>query len=179
MTENDDSQFVDLLTSHQSIIRAYVITLLPGSPGVDDVIQNTNRSIWINRNNFKLGTNFKAWSFTMARDQVMAYRKTIKRQRLVSLDDDVLDLLAKSCENDDDNIDDRHEALKGCLAKLKPDDRQLILHRYWSKTPLHDYALISKLSLGSWKTRLFRIREALKKCISTQLQQQSLPPETI
>lgn len=70
--DQDSEDFVDLLTSHQGIIRAYIISLLPGSPGVDDVIQNTNRTLWINRSNYKLGTNFKAWALTMSRFQVMA-----------------------------------------------------------------------------------------------------------
>lgn len=169
MLAEDENEFVDLLTRHQAMIRAFVITLLPGSPGVDDVIQNTNRTLWINRTNFEMGTNFKAWAFTMARFQVMAYRKTLKRQRLVTLDEDVAMTLAQECQEDSDSEIDLHEALKCCLEKLETEDRELILHRYWCKTQLKDFALTSKLSINALKTRLFRIRASLKKCINHRL----------
>lgn len=37
-----EQKFVGLLVSHQSLIRAYVISLMPGLPEAEDVIQNTS-----------------------------------------------------------------------------------------------------------------------------------------
>jgi RNA polymerase sigma-70 factor (ECF subfamily) len=51
---------VQLLVTHQSVIRAFVISLLPGVSETDDVIQNTNEILWTKRESFELGTNFKA-----------------------------------------------------------------------------------------------------------------------
>lgn len=175
--DKDSEDFVDLLTSHQGIIRAYIISLLPGSPGVDDVIQNTNRTLWINRSNYKLGTNFKAWALTMSRFQVMAYRKTMKRQGLVALDEDILNLIALESQEEDEPLEELHQALGLCLKKLQTNDRELLLHRYWSNIRLKDYAITAKMSVGALKLRLFRLRAALKDCINQQLEQPH-PPQT-
>ncbi len=77
MTGEDEEQFVQLLADHQVAIRAFIVSLLPGAPGVDDVIQETNMVLWRKRESFELGTSFKAWSFTVARFQMMRHRKTL------------------------------------------------------------------------------------------------------
>lgn len=40
--EAREREFVNLLVSHQSLIRAYVISMLPGLPEAEDVIQITS-----------------------------------------------------------------------------------------------------------------------------------------
>jgi RNA polymerase sigma-70 factor (ECF subfamily) len=59
-TDEQEKEFVQLLVTHQSVIRAFVISLLPGVSETDDVIQNTNEILWTKRESFELGTNFKA-----------------------------------------------------------------------------------------------------------------------
>ena len=72
MTDNEeqDSEFVALLTDHQSALRLYVASLLPGEPGAADVAQLANTTIWKKREDFEAGTNFKAWIFAIASGEV-------------------------------------------------------------------------------------------------------------
>lgn len=67
-----EETFVRLLVSHQAALHAFVLALLPGDPDADDVVQEVNTSIWQKREEFTVGTNFKAWMFTVARFKVMA-----------------------------------------------------------------------------------------------------------
>lgn len=85
---------MNLLVSHQPLIRAFVISLLPGLPEAEEVIQNTNQVLWARRDSFTLGTNFKAWALASARFQTMALQQKLHRERRLPLDDDVMDLLA-------------------------------------------------------------------------------------
>ena len=57
---DDLKDYVKLITDHQGNIRAFVVSLMPGSPDVADVVQETNAALWIKRKNFKHGTNFIA-----------------------------------------------------------------------------------------------------------------------
>ena len=82
-TLQQEKEFVNLLVSHQSQIRAFVISLLPGVSEAEDVIQNTNEVLWTKRETFELGSNFKAWALTTARFQVMALQQKLKRERKV------------------------------------------------------------------------------------------------
>ncbi|WP_193211398.1 sigma-70 family RNA polymerase sigma factor [Luteolibacter marinus] len=167
MEQEPDSVFVKLLTDHQSIIRSFVISLLPGAPGVDDVIQETNVLLWKRRETFEPGTNFKAWALTTARYQAMTYCWILKKRRWVTLDDDVAELVASEMEEKLDRlmVEKRIEALRSCIEEVRPDDRELLMQRYWHKTRLQDFAVIHGRSMNGLKVQLFRLRSALKRCI--------------
>lgn len=171
MSEVPEIEFVKLLTDHQASIRAFVISLLPGAPGVDDVIQETNAALWTHRAKFEMGTNFRAWALTTARFQVMAHCRTLKRRRWVTLDSDVAEAIADDieCQTDPDFMARRIQALQTCIEKVRPDDRELLMQRYWHKTRLQDFAVTHRRSLSGLKVQLFRLRAALKRCIETQL----------
>jgi RNA polymerase sigma-70 factor (ECF subfamily) len=177
MDADPDIPFVKLLTEHQSVICSFVISLLPGAPGVDDVIQETNALLWTKRGQFELGTNFRAWALTIARFQVMAHLRVLKQRRWVTLDDDVAELLADELEEHADSglIDKRIEALTTCLGKLRPEDHELLMQRYWRKIRLQDFAVSRGRSLSGLKVQLFRLRAALKRCIEDRLGRECLP----
>ncbi|BCX47455.1 DNA-directed RNA polymerase sigma-70 factor [Haloferula helveola] len=173
-----DVQFVQLLTEHQNIIRSFIISLLPGAPGVDDVIQNTNAVLWRKRADFTHGTNFRAWAFSIARFQTMAYLKQLKRRRWVTLDPDVAIKIADDIEARPETPEDqecRLEALDDCLGKLRPKDRELLVQRYWHRTRLQDFAVTSQRSVQALKVTLFRLRAGLKRCIEESVADPSKP----
>ena len=75
-------EFVQLLTSHQSRLYAYVLSLLGNRTQAEDVMQETNAVLWRKAHDFKLGTNFGAWMLKVAHFQVMAHRRKLTRDRL-------------------------------------------------------------------------------------------------
>jgi RNA polymerase sigma-70 factor (ECF subfamily) len=68
-----------------------------------------------------------------------------------------------------DQADFRHAALKNCLGKLKPKDRELLDARYCRNTPLGDLAAKLARPVGTIKKSLQRIRRALQGCIERTL----------
>jgi len=90
-------EFVQLLTSHQSRLYAYVLSLLGDRTQADDVLQETNSVLWRKANEFELGTNFGAWMLKVAYFQVMAHRRRLTRDRLV-FDDDFLQDIAEDAK---------------------------------------------------------------------------------
>lgn len=173
-TENadHDAQIVALLTDHQSAIRYYVASLLPGEPSAADVAQHANATLWKKRADFTPGTNFKAWAFSVARYEVLNFRKTQARDARLGLtfSDELEDIIADEITDHADDLDGHQEALHACLQKLKPADRQLVQHRYFLRTPLKDVAEKTGRPVGSLKVTLHRIRNSLQRCIETNLQ---------
>jgi RNA polymerase sigma-70 factor, ECF subfamily len=168
----EEAVFVQLLTEHQVLLRGFILALLPGNAGVDDVLQNANIVLWQNRASFEVGSNFRAWSCTIARFQAMAHLKELSRRRQVSLDPDVAMLIAEDLERNPDEVDNYQgymNAIDHCLAKLREKDRDLILQRYWRRTGLQTFATISNRSVNSLKVTLFRLRVVLKRCIKNQV----------
>jgi RNA polymerase sigma-70 factor (ECF subfamily) len=170
--DDQEKAFVKLLTEHQSVIRAFVISLLPGVSEAEDVIQNTNEVLWTKREKFKMGTNFKAWALTTARFQVMALQQKLKREMLAPLDDDVLDMVAEqAAEMSVSEINQKMDDLNECIGLLQVKDQELVLHRYWKKANLKQYAWSTGRSVGSLKIALYRVRASLRNCIEQKQNQ--------
>lgn len=170
MSEPDtdpDGEFVALLTEHQMAIRLYVQSLLPGNSRARDVAQQANTTIWKKRDSFQIGTNFKAWVFTICRYEVLNFRKKQARDRLV-FSEELEAMFAEELPRQNHDVEPLQTALRICLGKLRQVDRDLIQHRYFKAAPLQQYADENNRSVGGLKVTLHRIRNALHKCIIAQ-----------
>ena len=163
-------EFVSELTASQGRIRAFVVSLMPGSPDVGDVLQETNIVLWKSRGRYKPGTNFLAWAFTIARLEVLHYRTRAKRQRIVLLSDEVLEMMAEEMPDDVD-----HEAylraLESCKAKLSDGQRELIDLRYRPGYSLEAHARETGKKAGALRVALLRIRQALRVCVEKTMKE--------
>lgn len=165
-----ESQIVALLTEIQLPLRLYVQSLLPGDRTAPDVAQLANATLWRKRGDFVLGTNFKAWAFSVARFEVLNYRKQQARDARLVFSDTLAETLADDLAERDDDTERRHEALRGCLEKLRQQDRDLLLHRYTATAgTLEDFAEKMGRSVGGLKVTLHRLRNTLLGCIEKQL----------
>ena len=70
-TPETTPEFIALLTSNQSRLFAYVLSLVGDRQQAQDVMQETNIVLWRKASQFKLGTNFGAWMLKVAYYQVM------------------------------------------------------------------------------------------------------------
>ncbi len=170
MQNDRDAQFVALLTDFQLPLLLYVRSLLPGDPAARDVAQEASAKIWEKRADFELGTNFKAWAFSIGRYEVLNYRKRQSRDAKLMFSEDLAQTIADELAQAPGDIQDRHEALQACLQMLRPQDRRLLLHRYSSSTSLADYAAEYQRSVGGLKVTLHRLRTALLRCIEGRLE---------
>jgi len=166
-----DSEFVALLTTHQSAILFYVRSLLPGDSKASDVAQQTNLKIWEKRSDFEIGTNFKAWAFQIARYEVLNFRKKEARDARLQFSDELDGIMSEELSRETDDLEGRREALRTCLQKLKASDRELLFHRYFESTSLRDYAAKIGRSAGGVKVSLHRLRNILAQCIEKQSQE--------
>jgi len=174
---DQDTQIVALLTEHQLAIRLYVQSLLPGDHSARDVAQQANATLWKKREDFEVGTNFKAWAFSVARYEVLNHRKKKAREsRRLTFSDEMEEFIAAELPQRVDDLEDRQTALRSCMQKLKQADQELIQHRYLHRTPLAEYAAQIGRTAGSLKVSLFRLRSRLQKCILHQLNMANTKP---
>lgn len=161
--------FVGEITRFQTQLRAYIISLMPGVSGAADVLQETNIVLWEKRAKFEAGTNFRAWACAIARFEVKTHRRKMYRLGTVVLDDDLADQLAEPFQSDAEQPEEHLQALEQCLARLRGPERELIEHRYFSKSTLEGFAAASGRSVETLRNSLYRIRAALKICIKDKL----------
>ena len=169
-TENSfETAFVTQLTEHQLALQLYVRSLLPGDLAVGDVTQQANTKIWEKRSDFELGTNFKAWAFSIARFEVLNYRKTRARDTRLVFSGELEKVIESELAEADLDLQERLEALRECMAKLRTQDRQLLLYRYSSRGTLMEFAEVIGRSLGGLKVTLHRLRSSLLTCMQRRL----------
>ena len=117
-----------------------------------------------------MGTNFKAWIFSIARYEVLNFRKSQARDARRLVFSEVLEnIIAEELPQHSNDFDDRQNALRGCLDKLRPADRELIQNRYFHKTPLAEYSAQIGRSVGSLKVTLHRLRNRLATCVESKI----------
>jgi RNA polymerase sigma-70 factor (ECF subfamily) len=168
---SSEAEFVALLTGAQSNLHAFLTSLLPGERSIDDVLQQTNLVLWQKRADFELGTNFRAWSFSVARWEARAWLTRQKRSEWLSFFDDLSELLASRFEQAAPSGGENAalDTLRHCLGKLKESDRLLVLSHYQHDKSLAECARIFKRGADSLKVSLFRIRQILRRCMDSQL----------
>src|SRR5690606_7072954 len=108
------TKFVEMLTSHQRAMYAYICMLLMGDPGAADVLQDTNLDLWARAQEFDFERPFLPWAFGFARQRVLAYRKTRSRSRLV-FGEEAINQIEGACAQQAVNADVRLAALQKCL----------------------------------------------------------------
>ena len=171
MKPDPEQTFVQLVVNHQPALRAFVLSLLPGSPEVDDVIQETNAEIWQKRGDFRIGTEFKSWMFSVAKFKVMAVWRDRQRCKVWAVPDETLTKLVERIESEAfAETETRQEALRFCLGRLRAEDRLLILNRYIAGQDLDGLARDLGRTKDSLKVSLHRIRVALRACMNRKTQ---------
>jgi len=169
-TEDHDRarRFVELLTSHQRDLYVYINTLLVGDSAAVDVLQDANLDLWARMESFDCTRPFLAWAYGFAFQRVLAFRKSRRRSRLV-LSDDMVQLISDAYVSDSTSADARIAALRTCLEKLEPQQGQLIRDRYIEKMSVKTIAARLGHTANQISARLYRIRQALGRCIQATL----------
>jgi len=167
----EDGEFVNLIITHQPMIRGRVISLLPGVSEVDDIIQNINLVIWNKREDYTANSNFKAWLNSIIRYEILTHWRTQQRRKEFTFPEDVFDLLIEesSSEIDQAVMDERPPALRHCISALRTEDRALILQRYLKPISIAELSVKTNRNANSLRVALHRIRASLRMCVKRRL----------
>ena len=160
-------EFVQLMIGCQSRLYAFIMSLVHNPEQAADILQQTNLVMWQKSDEFTLGTNFTAWTFRIARYQVMAYRQKQRRDRHV-FDDETIAVVADEFERRFDGADDRLIALGRCMNQLGDDGRELIQQRYREGVSVGQIAQQLGHTANRVAVKLHRLRVALMQCIQRQ-----------
>jgi RNA polymerase sigma-70 factor (ECF subfamily) len=161
-------QLMALITRHQRQIFAYIYTLVPNRHDADDLLQETCVVICEKFDEFTPGTDFVAWACQIAWWRVRSSRQKFARSKVV-FDDVVLAAVAHTAGEMAAELDERHEALAGCLQKLSTRDRELVLTRYEPGRGVAEAARCTGRSMDAAYKALNRLRRLLHDCVTNQL----------
>lgn len=153
----------------QAGLKEYVAGLLGGAEGVEDLVQETNLFLWVRRDEFEPGSNFRAWAMRVAWFKVMAERRDRARDGRVVFSEALLEQLSARAEHRLPDADRRLGALRQCLARSRPQDRKILEWKYVRRGSLTELAELQGCSQNSLHKIISRLRLALRHCVDKQL----------
>jgi RNA polymerase sigma-70 factor (ECF subfamily) len=153
----------DLLATLPSL-RAFAFSLSGRHDKADDLVQDTIMKAWAKQTSFELGTNIKAWLFTILRNEF--YSQMRKRGREVQ-DSDGLFTERMAVHPEQFGHMDLAD-FKKALAKLPDDQREAVILIGASGFSYEEAAEICNCAIGTMKSRVSRARTRLQDLLQVQ-----------
>jgi RNA polymerase sigma-70 factor (ECF subfamily) len=158
------------VTESQQRLYAYIYSLLGSTASAWDVLQETNIVLWAKRDEFEPGSNFRAWSHTVARFQVLAYLRDRTREPLSLLTPEIFEKMEGEAIPDFDNHEARLNALATCLKELAPTAAKIVRLHYAERRSLKQVGELLSMNANAVKQALFRTRRTLLQCIESTIE---------
>ncbi len=149
-------------------LRTFLRILSRNRDLAEDLSQETLAKAWRARGTFEPGSNFKAWIFTIGRNEFLSYHRRAWRQ--VFVDPASLELIPAA--PDEQNWATELSDMVRALSCLPETQREAILLVGAGGFSYEEAALTSKIALGTLKSRVFRARHALRTLMDGDL----IPP---
>lgn len=151
------SEFTRQLLDAAPSLRAFAISLSGRVEQADDLVQETLLKAWANASSFTPGTNFKAWLFTILRNQFMTQYRKLRRE-VEDVDGELAaELSSPPGQEGHVALDDMRQA----LARLPEDQREAVLLVGASGFSYEETAAICDCAVGTIKSRVNRARARL------------------
>ena len=165
----DTERFVTLLGAHERDTFRYIYSLTGNWSDAQEVMQRVRIRIWEQFEQYDEEKPFGPWARAIAYYLVLAFRKERSRQKEF-FSENVLEAISTTFAETAQTLDDRRDALLGCLDKLPREQRQLVDDYYARNEPVANVAEGLGLSSGALRQALFRIRRTLQRCVERSLQ---------
>jgi RNA polymerase sigma-70 factor, ECF subfamily len=162
--------FLRLFLQNERRLYAYVLTLLPHRADADDVLQEASLVMWDKFDPDHPPADFAAWGCRIAYYKVLDFCKKGHRGR-VRFSQTVLERVAETAVEQAGvlQLDDRREALAGCVEKLAPRDRDLLARRFADGATTRSTSEQVGRSVAAVYKALAKLRQALLDCVQQTL----------
>lgn len=165
----DRVAFEELLRAHERQLFGYIFSLVRNLADAEDLFQETCLALWEQFDRFELGTNFAAWSATVARFRVLKYFERRPPSSAAFSEAAHARLLEVAAAADPHEEDARREALAACVEKLHERQRSLLWEVYSGKVQVAQLARTLHRTTHSIYSSLRHIRNILLRCVDERL----------
>ena len=139
-------------------MRAFARTLAGDAASADDLAQEAMMKAWIARGSYQMGTNMKAWTFMILRNQFYSEKRRSWRQTQLDQESAERTLVAV----DDPESPVVLDELRLGLKMLPPEQREALILVGAGGFAYEEAAAICGCAVGTVKSRVSRARRALQ-----------------
>lgn len=154
----DEEVFRQELTALIPHLRAFSRSLCGNATLADDVAQDALLKAWKARHKFRPGSNLKAWTFTILRNQFYSIKR--RSWRATSLEPEVAEQTIVANTDAEQSV--HLNELRRGLDMLKDDQREALILVGASGLSYEEAAEICDCAVGTIKSRVSRARKALE-----------------
>jgi len=144
-------------------MRAFAISLCGNRDRADDLVQEALVRAWNHLDSFEVGTNLKAWLFTILRN---AYFSELRKTKREVADSDGL-MAARVAVPAEQHAHLDLKDLSNALARLPADQREALILVGAEGFSYEDAASISGCAVGTVKSRVNRARSKLAELMAS------------
>lgn len=170
--DNDTIEAYELLVKRfKDPLMNYVFRFVGNKDVASDIVQDTMIKFYLNKDSYKSFAKFSTWIYTIAGNLARNELKRRKRRVIFSLnnhdDNQELQVEDKSFVAPDRATDNSisREMVEKALKKVKPVYREVVVLRDVQGLSYEEVAEITKLSIGTVKSRINRGRKQLQKLL--------------
>ena len=142
-------------------LRAFARTLCGDATAADDLAQDAMMKAWDARSSFQMGTNMKAWTFMILRNQFYSEKRRSWRQSQLDQEAAERTLVAV----DDPEAPVALDELRLSLGMLPPEQREALILVGAGGFAYEEAAEICGVAVGTVKSRVSRARKALQSIL--------------
>lgn len=150
------------------LLHSFAYNLTKNSEDAADLYQETALRALSNKDKFRVGTNFKAWSFTIMKNIfINNYRKKVKKNTIIDSTDNMYFINSGVLVENDAETNMLMDELNGMVDSLE-DNLKVPFNMHCDGFKYQEIAEELDLPLGTVKSRIFFARKALKSMIQAQ-----------
>jgi RNA polymerase sigma-70 factor, ECF subfamily len=166
-----------LLVRHDRRLRSFIATMLANTQDLEEIVQNTCMVAWRKVETFSYdGTTadeeFVRWLCTIARYEILTWRRSRAPSHLFVLEDNLLDRIQAIQFQESAYLEQQHQALVHCIQKLRPRDREMASLFYDAQAAVRDLAARFGIGVNAVYKSLARIRATLLECIQKTMRRE-------
>lgn len=158
-----ESSLRDDLVAAIPNMRAFAISLCGNRDRADDLVQEALVKAWKHLDSFEVGTNLKAWLFTILRNAYFSELRKTKRE----VADSEGQIAARVAVPAEQLAHLELNDLNNALAELPVDQREALILVGAEGFSYEDAASISGCAVGTVKSRVNRARAKLAELLAT------------
>lgn len=151
----------DELVEHLPALRAFALSLTRNRATADDMMQDTVLKAWTNIEKFQVGTNMRAWLFTILRNNFYSSRRKLNRE-VADVDNAFSDTLSVKPDHDG-----RLQMMdfKTAFDQLPDEQREALILVGANGFAYEDAAEMCGVATGTIKSRVNRARAKLTELL--------------
>lgn len=161
-------EFMAQFVRAERSIRALLLAATGDMNLVDDLMQNAAVALWKKWPEYNPDRPFRAWALGVARIEVLRWRRSVARNRIV-LDVQMIDQLVDAADQAAEEADQRLGLLTQCLDHVQGDAREVLNLKYTDGMRARQIAEKIGKGVGAVEMILTRTRRALRECIKRKL----------